>query len=49
MSAGSSSSSPRDVCVVAAARTPLGSFLGALSGVRAPELAGVAIKGASSR
>jgi acetyl-CoA C-acetyltransferase len=37
------------IYVVAAARTPIGSFLGALSPLRAPELGAVAIKGALSR
>ncbi len=37
------------VYVVAAARTPIGSFLGSLSPVRAPELGMVAIKGALAR
>jgi acetyl-CoA C-acetyltransferase len=37
------------VYVVAAARTPIGSFLGSLSSLRAPELGMTAIKGALSR
>jgi acetyl-CoA C-acetyltransferase len=37
------------VYVVSAARTPIGSFLGTLAGVRAPELGAVAIKGALAR
>jgi acetyl-CoA C-acetyltransferase len=37
------------VYVVAAARTPIGSFLGTLSTVRAPTLGAVAIKGALAR
>jgi acetyl-CoA C-acetyltransferase len=37
------------IYVVAAARTPIGSFLGALSPLRAPELGAVAIKGALGR
>ena len=37
------------IYVVAAARTPIGSFLGSLSPVRAPELGAVAIKGALAR
>jgi acetyl-CoA C-acetyltransferase len=37
------------VHIVSAARTPIGSFLGALSTVRAPELGAVAIRGALAR
>jgi acetyl-CoA C-acetyltransferase len=37
------------VYLAAAARTPIGSFLGALSPLRAPELGAVAIRGALSR
>jgi acetyl-CoA C-acetyltransferase len=37
------------VYIVSAARTPIGSFLGTLSSVRAPELGAVAIRGALSR
>ncbi len=37
------------IYVVAAARTPIGSFLGSLASVRAPELGAVAIKGALAR
>jgi acetyl-CoA C-acetyltransferase len=37
------------IYVVAAARTPIGSFLGAVSALRAPELGAVAIKGALGR
>src|SRR5271154_1185266 len=37
------------VYIVSAARTPIGSFLGALSSVRAPELGSVAIRGALAR
>jgi acetyl-CoA C-acetyltransferase len=37
------------VYVVSAARTPIGSFLGSLSAMRAPDLGAVAIKGALSR
>jgi acetyl-CoA C-acetyltransferase len=37
------------IYVVAAARTPIGSFLGSLSTLRAPELGMVAIKGALAR
>ncbi|WP_299334169.1 acetyl-CoA C-acyltransferase [uncultured Psychroserpens sp.] len=36
----------RDVVIVSAARTPIGSFLGALSTVPAPKLGAIAIKGA---
>ncbi len=36
----------KDVVIVSAARTPLGSFLGALSTIPAPKLGAVAIKGA---
>ena len=36
----------RDVVIVSAARTPIGSFLGALSTIPAPKLGAVAIKGA---
>jgi acetyl-CoA C-acetyltransferase len=39
----------RDVVIVGAARTAVGSFLGALSEVPAPRLGGVAIKGALER
>ncbi len=37
------------IYVVAAARTPIGSFLGSLASVRAPDLGAVAIKGALRR
>jgi|SRR5580658_3945994 acetyl-CoA C-acetyltransferase len=37
------------VYIVSAARTPIGSFLGTLSAVRAPELGAVAIRGALAR
>jgi acetyl-CoA C-acetyltransferase len=37
------------VYIVSAARTPIGSFLGALSSVRAPDLGAAAIRGALSR
>jgi acetyl-CoA C-acetyltransferase len=37
------------VYIVSAARTPIGSFLGTLSSVRAPELGAVAIRGALAR
>jgi len=36
----------REVVIVSAARTPIGSFLGALSTIPAPELGAIAIKGA---
>ena len=36
----------KDVVVVSAARTPIGSFLGALSTITAPKLGAIAIKGA---
>ena len=36
----------KDVVIVSAARTPIGSFLGALSTVPAPKLGAIAIKGA---
>jgi acetyl-CoA C-acetyltransferase len=39
----------RDVVIVSATRTPIGSFQGALSSVSAPELGAVAIKGAVER
>ncbi len=39
----------RDVVIVSAARTPIGSFLGALSAVPAPKLGATAIKGALER
>jgi acetyl-CoA C-acetyltransferase len=39
----------REVVIVGAARTPIGSFLGALASVRAPELGAVAIKAAIER
>lgn len=38
-----------DVVIVAAARTPIGSFMGALSTIPAPQLGAVAIKGALSK
>jgi acetyl-CoA C-acetyltransferase len=37
------------VYIVSAARTPIGTFLGSLSSLRAPELGAIAIKGALSR
>src|SRR5271167_3573536 len=37
------------VHIVSAARTPIGSFLGTLSAVRAPELGALAIRGALAR
>ncbi len=39
----------REVVIVGAARTPIGSFLGELSGLKAPELGAIAIKEALSR
>ena len=36
----------RDVVIVAVARTPIGSFMGSLSGIPAPKLGAIAIKGA---
>ena len=36
----------KKVVIVSAARTPIGSFMGALSSVPAPKLGAVAIKGA---
>ncbi len=36
----------KDVVIVSASRTPIGSFMGALSGVPAPKLGSIAIKGA---
>ncbi|MCB9514421.1 MAG: acetyl-CoA C-acetyltransferase [Candidatus Latescibacteria bacterium] len=39
----------RDVVIVSAARTPIGSFLGALSGVPAPKLGSVAIRAVLER
>ena len=36
----------KDVVIVSAARTPIGSFLGGLSSVPAPKLGAIAIKGA---
>ena len=36
----------KDVVIVSAVRTPIGSFLGALSTVPAPKLGAIAIKGA---
>ena len=38
-----------EVVIVSAARTPIGSFLGALSSIPAPELGAVAIKGALNK
>ncbi|MFD0990801.1 acetyl-CoA C-acyltransferase [Mariniflexile jejuense] len=39
----------KDVVIVSAARTPIGSFMGALSSISAPQLGAVAIKGALSK
>jgi acetyl-CoA C-acetyltransferase len=41
-----SSTFGRDVYIVAARRTPIGAFTGKLSHLQAPELGGIAIKGA---
>ncbi len=38
--------SPQDIVIVSYARTPIGSFLGSLSGISAPKLGAIAIKGA---
>ncbi len=38
--------SPQDIVIVSYARTPIGSFLGSLSGISAPKLGSIAIKGA---
>ncbi len=38
--------SPQDIVIISYARTPIGSFLGSLSGIPAPKLGAVAIKGA---
>uniref|UniRef100_A0A6V3NGJ6 acetyl-CoA C-acetyltransferase n=1 Tax=Lotharella globosa TaxID=91324 RepID=A0A6V3NGJ6_9EUKA len=43
------STSPRDAVILSAARTPIGSFNGALASLSAPELGAVAIKGAIER
>jgi acetyl-CoA C-acetyltransferase len=43
------SSNGKDIVIVAAARTPIGSFLGSLSSVPAPQLGATAIKGAMER
>ncbi|XP_074591013.1 acetyl-CoA acetyltransferase 2-like [Curcuma longa] len=40
---------PRDVCIVGAARTPMGGFLGALSSLSATQLGSIAIKHALER
>lgn len=39
---------PRDVCIVGAARTPCGGLLGSLASIKAPALAGIAIRGKRS-
>jgi acetyl-CoA C-acetyltransferase len=39
----------RDVVIVGAARTPIGSFLGTLSSLTAPQLGAIAIKAALER
>ncbi|EXB49753.1 putative acetyl-CoA acetyltransferase, cytosolic 2 [Morus notabilis] len=45
----SSSTKPRDVCIVGVARTPIGGFLGSLSSLSATQLGSVAIKAALRR
>ena len=40
---------PRDVVIVGAARTPIGTFLGGLSPLTAPQLGSIAIKAALER
>jgi acetyl-CoA C-acetyltransferase len=40
---------PRDVVIVGAARTPIGSFLGSLSSLTAPQLGAIAIRAALER
>ncbi|MFG6686103.1 acetyl-CoA C-acyltransferase [Mariniflexile sp. HNIBRBA6329] len=39
----------KEVVIVSAARTPIGSFMGALSSIAAPQLGAIAIKGALSK
>ena len=39
----------KEVVIVSAVRTPIGSFLGGLSSISAPKLGGIAIKGALDR
>lgn len=39
----------KEVVIVAMARTPIGSFMGALSGIPAPQLGAIAIKGAMNK
>ena len=41
--------SPQDIVIISFARTPIGSFLGSLSGIPAPKLGAIAIKGALDR
>jgi acetyl-CoA C-acetyltransferase len=41
--------SPQDIVIISYARTPIGSFLGSLSGIAAPKLGAIAIKGALDR
>ena len=36
----------KEVCIVSAARTPIGSFMGSLSTIAATKLGSIAIKGA---
>ncbi|XP_076909061.1 acetyl-CoA acetyltransferase 2-like [Bidens hawaiensis] len=49
VSDGSNKIKPRDVCIVGAARTPLGGFLGSLSSLPATKLGSVAIESALKR
>ena len=37
---------PKEVVIVSAVRTPIGSFMGSLSKIPAPKLGAIAIKGA---
>ncbi|XP_076922406.1 acetyl-CoA acetyltransferase 2-like [Bidens hawaiensis] len=46
---GSNNIKPRDVCIVGAARTPLGGFLGSLSSLPATKLGSIAIESALKR
>lgn len=39
----------KEVVIVSVARTPIGSFLGSLSSIPAPQLGAVAIKGALAK
>ena len=40
---------PNDVVILSAARTPIGKFQGALSGIPAPQLGAIALKAAVER